>query len=220
MKPSITDAKNRAADGAEYDFLPMYAGVADRIATADIAFINHETPLAGKEYGISGYPTFNSPREAAEALVEVGFDVVNLANNHILDKRVAGARTTNEYKQSMHDTEIGAYLDQADYDTLRVTEVIGIRIAWVAFCYGSNNPCYPATDNIILPLLYDDDEIRRQITRASEAADFVIVSAHWGDEDGNDAHRGADSPRGPYVGGGRGCDSRPSSACPSAGKVA
>lgn len=48
----FTDAKNRASDGAEYDFVPMYEGVTERISEADIAFINHECPAAGKEYGI------------------------------------------------------------------------------------------------------------------------------------------------------------------------
>ena len=178
----FTDAKNRAADGAEYDFVPMYSGVAERIAGADIAFVNHETPLAGKEYGISGYPTFNAPREAGQALVDVGFDVINLANNHILDKRVAGARATAEYVQSLPVTEIGVYLDQADADTLRVTEVNGIRIAWLSFCYGSNNPYDPAKDDIIMPLLDDDAAITSAIRRAGQSADLVIVSAHWGVE--------------------------------------
>lgn len=177
------DARNRAADGDEYDFIPMYNGVSEQIAAADIAFINHETPLAGKEYGISGYPTFNAPREAGEALVSVGFDVVNLANNHILDKRVAGARATVEYVQSLPVTEIGVYLDKDDYNSIRVTEKNGIRIAWVAFCYGSNHPYNPASDDIIMPLLDNDEEITAQIRRARESADFVIVSAHWGIDD-------------------------------------
>ena len=178
----FTDAKNRAADGAEYDFVPMYSGVAERIGQADVAFVNHETPLAGKEYGISGYPTFNAPREAAQALVDVGFDVVNLANNHILDKRVAGARATVEYVQSLPVTEIGVYLDREDADTLRITEINGIRVAWLSFCYGSNNPYDPAKDNIVMPLLDDDEAITSAIAAAKRQADLVIVSAHWGVE--------------------------------------
>ena len=178
----FTDAKNRAADGAEYDFVPMYAGVTDRIAAADIAFINHESPLAGKEYGISGYPTFNSPREAAEALVEVGFDVINLANNHILDKRVVGARATVEYVQSLPVTELGVYLDEEDYENLRITEVNGVRIAWLSFFDLSILYYTPDMDNIIIPLMDDDAKIQSDIANAKANADFVIVSAHWGRE--------------------------------------
>ena len=178
----FTDAKNRAADGKEYDFLPMYEGVAQRIGGADIAFINQEAPLAGKEYGISGYPTFNSPREAADALVELGFDVINLANNHILDKRVAGARASAEYVQSLGVTELGVYLDEADYKNLRITEVNGVRIAWLSFFDLSILYYTPNMDNIIIPLMDDDAKIKAEIAQAKEQADFVIVSAHWGRE--------------------------------------
>lgn len=178
----FTDAKNRAADGAKYDFVPMYAGVADKIAAADIAFVNHESPLAGEEYGISGYPTFNSPREAAEALVEIGFDVINLANNHILDKRVVGARSTVEYVQSLPVTELGVYLDEEDHNTLRITEVNGIRIAWLSFFDLTILQYTPDMTNIVIPLMDNDDEIKAEIANAKEKADFVIVSAHFGRE--------------------------------------
>jgi poly-gamma-glutamate synthesis protein (capsule biosynthesis protein) len=178
----FTDAKNRAADGAEYDFVPMYEGVAARVAAADIAFINQEAPMAGKEYGISGYPTFNSPREAGQALVDVGFDVINLANNHILDKRVAGARATVEFVQSLPVTELGVYLDEADHKNLRITEVDGIRIAWLSYFDLSILYYTPDMTNIVIPLMDDDAKIRSEIADAKTKADFVIVSAHWGRE--------------------------------------
>ncbi|MBQ5887257.1 MAG: CapA family protein [Clostridia bacterium] len=178
----FTDAKNRAADGAEYDFVPMYTGVAERISAADIAFINHESPAAGKEYGISGYPTFNSPRESVDALVEVGFDVINLANNHILDKRVAGARATVEYVQSLPVTELGVYLDEEDHGNLRITEVNGVRIAWLSFFDLTILQYNPNMNNIIIPLMDDDAKITSAIADAKTKADFVIVSAHWGRE--------------------------------------
>ncbi len=178
----FTDAKKRASDGEEYNFVPMYAGVAEKIAAADIAFINHESPIAGNDKGISGYPTFNSPREAGQALVDVGFDVINLANNHILDKGVAGARATAEYVQSLPVTELGAYLDEEDHSTLRITEVNGIRIAWLSFFDLSILWRTPDMTNIVIPLMDDDAKIQAEIENAKANADFVIVSAHWGRE--------------------------------------
>ena len=160
----------------------MYTGVAERISAADIAFINHESPAAGKEYGISGYPTFNSPRESVDALVEVGFDVINLANNHILDKRVAGARATVEYVQSLPVTELGVYLDEEDHGNLRITEVNGVRIAWLSFFDLTILQYNPNMNNIIIPLMDDDAKITSAIADAKTKADFVIVSAHWGRE--------------------------------------
>lgn len=180
----FTDAKNRASDGAEYDFVPMYAGVAERISAADIAFINHEAPAAGKEYGISGYPTFNSPRESVEALVEVGFDVINLANNHILDKRAAGAKATVEFVQSLPVTELGVYLNEEDHSNLRITEVNGVKIAWLSFYDETiiDARYRPSMENIVIPLMSDDEAMQSEIKNAKGQADFVIVSAHWGRE--------------------------------------
>ncbi len=174
------DAKKRAADGEEYDFRPMYAPLDDAIAAADIAFINQETPMAGKAYGHSGYPTFNSPNEVAEALVDVGFDVVNLATNHLFDKHNAGAKATVEYMQSLPVTTIGAYLNQKDYENIRVTEVNGIRIAWVAFTQDSNYAYDPSRDSVIMPMFKDQAAVRARIEAADAISDFVIVSAHWG----------------------------------------
>ena len=174
------DAAKRAADGKKYDFLPMYSSVAERIAAADVAFINHETPMAGESYGISGYPTFNAPQEAGHALVDVGFDVINLANNHIMDKRAAGAKATVSFVQSLPVTELGVYLDQADYEKIRVTEKNGIKIAWVSFCQDSNNPHDNKTSGVIMPRMNDDNSIIKRIKDAAAISDFVIASAHWG----------------------------------------
>ncbi len=176
------DAQKRASDGEEYDFRPMYAPLADKVAAADLAFINQETPMAGKDRGYSGHPTFNSPREVAEALVDVGFDVVNLATNHLFDKQNTGAHATIEYLQSLPLTTIGAYLNQTDYENIRVMEVNGIRIAWVGFTQLSNNPYDPARHSVIMPMMQDDAAIRARIEAADAISDFVIVSAHWGEE--------------------------------------
>ncbi|MBE6559483.1 MAG: CapA family protein [Ruminococcaceae bacterium] len=187
------DAAKRAADGKKYDFLPMYSSVAERIAAADIAFINHETPMAGESYGISGYPTFNAPQEAGHALADVGFDVINLANNHIMDKRAAGAKATVSFVQSLPVTELGVYLDQADYEKIRITEKNGIKIAWVAFCQESNNPYSATSSGVIMNMMNDDSVITKRIQAADKAADFVIVSAHWGKDNqakaNDDQHR-------------------------------
>ena len=75
----FTDAMTLAAAQAaengyaeDYYFDSMYNGVRAVIERADVAIVNHECPVAGAEYGISGYPSFNSPIEAAKALAVTG----------------------------------------------------------------------------------------------------------------------------------------------------
>ncbi|MGM9624784.1 MAG: CapA family protein, partial [Eubacteriales bacterium] len=86
----MEDAANHAKDGAEYDFTYIYDHVRDTISAADVAFVNQETPMGGKSLGYYGYPNFNGPQEAGDALVDCGFDIVCIATNHMADLKDAG----------------------------------------------------------------------------------------------------------------------------------
>lgn len=177
------DAAKRASGGKEYDFTPMYSGVRDIISSADIAMVNQETPLAGKEYGYSGYPSFNAPREAAEALMEIGFDVIGIANNHSLDKETVGLRSTLDYLKTQPVTTIGVYEGEADMYTARIIEVKGCKIGFIAFSYGwYNTHELDASYGLIIPSITDDDVITRWVADQKSKCDFLVVSVHWGDE--------------------------------------
>ena len=55
-----------ARNGNTYNFKPCYQNVKKYISQHDLAYVNQETLIAGDQYGIKGYPNFNSP----EALIE------------------------------------------------------------------------------------------------------------------------------------------------------
>ena len=71
--------------GKGFDFGPVYQRVAFLSQGVDIAFINQETPLAGDILPLSSYPKFNSPVQVGDALAAIGYNLVNQANNHMLD---------------------------------------------------------------------------------------------------------------------------------------
>ena len=182
IHPNIyTDAYTRGNETKRYDFLPVYSDVADMISSADIAFINQETVMAGAEYGYSGWPCFNAPQALGDDLVSLGFDVVNIANNHMLDMGTRGLCDTISFWNTKPVTLIGGYADSADYDDLRITESGGIKIAWLSYTYGTNGITKNPNYDVIIPYI-DDGLIISDLERAKEAADFVIVSIHWGDE--------------------------------------
>lgn len=173
-----TDAKNRAG-GNGYNFIDMYDGVADIIKDADVAYVNQETINAGERFGISAYPYFNTPQEAGDTLMDLGFDVVNLASNHMLDKGTDALKASFDYWKSKNATVIGAYTEE-DFDDIRVQEVNGIKIAWISFVYGINEGrTVDEGSDIVIPLINESD-IRRQTDRAKRAGDIVIASMHWG----------------------------------------
>lgn len=179
----FTDAKNRSDGTKAYNFLPNYENIADIISSADIAFINQETLMAGEGYGYSDYPLFNSPQSLAEDLITVGFDVISMANNHMLDMGTNGLGDTIAFYKSLSDrvTMIGGYENEDDFNTPRIVERDGIKIAFVAFTYATNGMSLSSNSDIYVPYI-DDHDIESSIAAAKEQADLVFVSMHWGDE--------------------------------------
>jgi len=179
----FTDAKKRSDGSRTYNFLPNYENIADVISSADISFINQETLMAGEVYGYSDYPHFNSPQSLADDLITVGFDVVSMANNHMLDMGTNGLGDTIAYYKTLSDRVmmIGGYENEEDFNTPRIIERDGIKIAFVAFTYATNGLVLSSNSDIYVPYI-DDGAIESSIAAAKQEADLVFVSMHWGDE--------------------------------------
>lgn len=178
----MEDAANHAGDGEEYDFTYIYDNVCDVISAADVAFVNQETLLGGKSLGYYGYPNFNGPQEAGDALVDCGFDIVCIATNHMCDMGEAGLAGTIEYWEKQPVTMIGGYKNAEDYENIRVHEANGVKIALLAYTYDpylTNGMKLPASSELITPI-YNEEVLRRQVAAAKEAGDIVIVNMHWG----------------------------------------
>jgi len=166
----------------QYYFENMYADIKKDVKAADIAFVNAEGPL-NPEYKPNGYPSFNAPAEAGSALVNVGFDVINLANNHMLDfNKGSGLQETIDYWNEKEVVTLGGHESREDYNNIRIISKNGIDIAILSYTYGTNGIKLGAdTSNIYIPYI-NDSEIERQIGEARGKADVVMVSMHWGDE--------------------------------------
>lgn len=171
-----------AGTDEKYDYKPYYTGVSDIIYNADIAFINQETLMCGEGYSLSYYPTFNSPQELGYNLKDLGFDIVNIANNHMLDKGAQGLSQTIQFWKGMDGVlMIGGYENEEDYNNIRYYEQNGVRIAFLSYNEMTNGIVKPASSPLVIPYL-NEDVIRTQTRIADENADFVFVSVHWGDE--------------------------------------
>lgn len=182
----LADAKKLAeGTGKDYNFVPMFENIQEYISSADIAYINQESPIAGEDRGYSGYPMFNAPDRVIYDLMEVGFDVFNIANNHMLDRHSSGYKRTVEFMNSIDGiTMIGGYTDEEDFNNYRIIEKDGIKIALLAYTYGTNGINPDPASKMVIPLCDEgsNDVIDRQTKEARELADIVIVSIHWGNE--------------------------------------
>ncbi len=171
----------KIAGGRAYNFKPIYSEVASLIENADIAFINQETLMCGEGYDFSYYPTFNGPQEMGQDLVELGFDIIGIANNHMLDKGSAGLEKTISFYDTLPVTMIGGYKNKEDYNNIRIHEKDGIKIALLAYTEMTNGLSPSARYDIYIPYL-DKADIEGQVAEAKEKADLVFVSVHWGTE--------------------------------------
>ncbi len=182
------DARNRAtADTRAYNFKPMYSDVAEYIASYDLAFINQETLMCGDGYSLSGYPNFNSPQDLGRDLVDLGFDIINIANNHTLDKGTSGLAATIDFYNSDYMSSalmIGGYINRDDYDNIRTIKKEGVTIALLSYAHHTNGHTLPVSSELVMPYINDGDIIR-QSAIAEEIADITICSVHWGDENTN-----------------------------------
>lgn len=194
-RPAIREAADRAvAGGRKHNFRPIYKNVESIISGADLAFINQETVMAGEAYGYSGYPQFNSPEDIADDLVDIGFDIVSIANNHILDMGEKGLANTLEKWNSLPVVTVGAYKDAADAANIRVIERNGVKIAVLAYTYSSNGYRLGTNSPLVVSYYRDpfrnsptygmiyEDKLRSEVAAAREVADVVLVSIHWGYE--------------------------------------
>jgi len=171
-----------AKTGDGYDFKPMYENVRELIESADIAFVNQEAPLAGNIAEVSGYPNFNSPQEAGRDLVEIGFDVINQANNHSMDKGKKAVMATVDFWKNRDDSVmLGMYGDEDDRSTFRIVEKNGIKIGFLSYTYGTNGIPIPKDTPYLIPLI-DKDVIKADIEGIEDKCDALAVSMHWGVE--------------------------------------
>ena len=170
------------AGGRTYNFAPTYQLVADMIRDADISFINQETLMCGEGYEFSYYPTFNGPQDMGLDLVDLGYDVVSLANNHMLDQWGSGLEATIAFWKSQPVLMIGGYMGEEDY-TYRVLDREGVKIAFLSYTYGTNGLVLGEGYDVVIPYL-DEETVEKQVSaaHADPDVDLVFVSVHWGDE--------------------------------------
>lgn len=177
VKPDYSDLHN-----ADYDFSPMYEFIKDEIESADIAYINQESLIGGDSKRISGYPQFNTPVPMAKNLADLGFDIVNVAHNHMLD---SGDTRYLEFCANLFGglgvDVLGYYPDEESTSDILIIEKNGIKIAFLTYTYGTNGIRVSSKSSVVVPY-FDDALIERQIKIAKEKADVIIASCHWGNE--------------------------------------
>ena len=113
---------------------PSSTTAALSLKRADFSTVTIETSLAGEEAGYSGYPMFRAPDALADALAGSGFDMINLASNHVYDGLDAGLLRTMDVLGEKNLLFMGTRTDE-EQKKYNIVEVNGIKVGVLSYVY-------------------------------------------------------------------------------------
>ncbi len=158
-------------------FAYPFANFQNQISAADLAFANLETPLVdGAPIG----PTdmiFRASPDWAPALKSAGFDILNLANNHILNQYQTGLLKTQTLLTEQGIATCG--IGNASISGAVVIPVKDLRFGIACYTYDG----IKANTAALAPQGLSTANLTRDLDYLkSQNVDFIIVSMHAGTE--------------------------------------
>ncbi len=156
------------------NFLWPFEKTAEVLKSADITFVNLETPLIQNCPPTNEGMIFCGSSKHIEGLLFAGVDVASLGNNHTANYGKPGL---DETKKLLEDNGIlvtglngPVFKDVPPYI---IKEVKGIKFAFLAYTDISKTPLVSSVD---------EAKIASEVSEAKKNADVVIVQYHWGSE--------------------------------------
>ena len=175
-----------------YDFKPYLKLIKDKIQNYDLAYYNQETILGGTSIGLSSYPSFNSPQELGDAMIDAGFNIVSLATNHTLDRGEKAVLLSREYWNSKDNVyAFGSYSSYDEKQELesKVFELNNIKYGILNYTYGTNGIPVPYGKEYLVNLWNDEtnyegykENVINDINNLKDKVDVLMVAMHWGRE--------------------------------------
>ena len=171
------------ADGS-YDFSKNFTYVKDWLQQGDLVLGDFEGTIRS-DYPLAGYPLFNAPEAVVPAIKDAGYQVVDLAHNHILDSGLEGVFTTAKAFENQGISPVGVYTHKnRDKAPILIKEVKGIKIAILAYSYGFNglesNLSQKEIDHHLST--FDEEKMMAEIEQAEKEADITVVMPQTGIE--------------------------------------
>lgn len=186
-----TDAQKTGGDGTTaYDFTEELYGVRSAIETADLAACT----LVGTLTNSGDYDSYRMPAAMAAGLHDAGFDLVNAASDHIMDRGLEGLVETVNTLNAAELGVVGAYT--SENRSFPMAQVKGVKVAFLSYTYGTAGtgaaPVSIADNSWCLDLLTTDymtdkttvdyEMIDADIATVREAgADIVVCFVYWWD---------------------------------------
>lgn len=195
---SVYRDANKHANYNGYDFKPIITNIKEIVSNYDVAYYNQETILGGTELGLSDYPTFNSPYEAGDAMIDAGFNLVSLATNHTMDSGKKAVENSCKYwNEKKEILTSGSYCSEEEKNEIRIKEKNNITYTMLNYTYGTNG--MPVSNDYLVNVWPTDidninnpekdtkyqaykTKVKEDIEKVRDKVDLLIVAMHWGVE--------------------------------------
>jgi poly-gamma-glutamate capsule biosynthesis protein CapA/YwtB (metallophosphatase superfamily) len=150
--------------------------VMDTFGKKDVLFGNLETVLSitGNEKKKS--VVLKSSPDSVTYLDDAKFDILNVANNHILDLGMEGFKNTLNLLDEHELEYIGAGFEKSSLNS-SIIERNGIKLGFLGYTIGR----FKVPEEISISKI-KEKKIISDIELIKGKCDFVVVSLHWGNE--------------------------------------
>ncbi|MDL2206189.1 CapA family protein [Eubacteriales bacterium OttesenSCG-928-N13] len=169
-----------------YSFDTAFVLIKDSLSSADYTIGNLEGTIGkANNKGYTGFPAFNAPPALLDSLKDAGFDMLTLANNHILDRFYPGIEKTIANIEKVGFDHVGASRSAEEQAAPCIVDVNGIQIGMLAYTEHTNG-MERYTDEEALKYcvnLLSKANFKKDVQALREAgADLVFAFPHWGTE--------------------------------------
>lgn len=159
-----------------YDFTSMFKNMSTFFADSDITVGTMETNYTDNKY--SGYGQRNSPISFAEALKNIGIDLVSISTNHSLDYGIEGLQETKRALEGIGYDVVGDNLGES---RVKIKTIKNTKIAFLSYTYGFENQNSKTKEELDSANIYNSEIAKKDLEYAKENADYSIIIMHWGD---------------------------------------
>lgn len=159
-----------------YDFTSMFKNMSTFFADSDITVGTMETNYTDNKY--SGYGQRNSPISFAEALKNIGIDLVSISTNHSLDYGIEGLQETKRALEGIGYDVVGDNLGES---RVKIKTIKNTKIAFLSYTYSFENQNSKTKEELDSANIYNSEIAKKDLEYAKENADYSIIIMHWGD---------------------------------------
>lgn len=164
--------------------------VLDTANAADLFFLSHEYTASSQEEALDGKPVvFRADPNREELLLELGVDLVSLANDHVYDYGADALLDTIAGLDERGINHIGAGADSAEASQPVYYIINGVKIGFAAAmnseAEGERYTEQAGEDTAGVQTAYDIEAYKKILSDAAKNCDYLIAYMHWGPDNEN-----------------------------------